>query len=96
MLLKKIGSHRARTGAQAADGRHLALVGAIDHDWCHAGDIDQVALQHAQRDARRDPRVDGIPARLQHDKRGMRGAVMTGDRHVASSHEQRTQALDAG
>jgi hypothetical protein len=84
-LLEKIGRYRARPGAQAADSQYLARVGAIDHDRRHAGDVHQIAVQDAQRNARRDPGVHGIAASLEYDKRGMRGAVMAGDGHVASS-----------
>ena len=95
-LLEKIRSHGARPSAQAAYRQHVALVGAIDHDRRHPGDVHQIALQNAQRDARRNAGIHGIAAGLKHGERGMRGAVMSGDGHVASSEQQRAQALDAG
>ena len=38
---------------------------SMDHDRRDAGEIHQFALQHAERDARRDTGVDGVAAGLQ-------------------------------
>ena len=95
-LLEKIGSHGARPAAQAAYRQHVARGGAIDHDRRHTGDVHQVALQNTQRDACRNAGIHGIAAGLKHGERGMGGAVMSGDGHVASSEQQRAHALDAG
>jgi len=59
----------ARPPAQPIDRLDMAGGGA-DHDRCHAGEVDPVALHHAQRHADGTAGVDGIAARFQHGKPG--------------------------
>ncbi len=52
-----------------------------------AGDADLRALQNANREPRRHPRIDGVTAGLQHLEGGMGGEVMARRRRVTGGHD---------
>jgi hypothetical protein len=65
MLHEIVGRHALWPRPQAADGEDLPAFGVVEDDRRDARDIDEVALQHAKRDAGRHARIDGVAASLQ-------------------------------
>ena len=86
---KEFGVERLGPGAEPGDGDDLTLLGEVDHDRRHPGDIDQIALQHAERQAGRTPGVDRVAAGLQNVEPGGRGEVMAGGDRVAGHGDRR-------
>ena len=82
-----------RPCTEPAYGKDLVAVREVDHDGCDARDVDQVALYHAERDARGDTGVDGIAAGLKHLKTGLRREVVPTRYHVPGAHDGRAQRI---
>ncbi len=80
---EQFGVERFGPRPEAGDRHHLALLGEVDHDRRDASDVDQIALQHAERDAGGDPGIHRVAARLQYVEPGGRGEIMPGSDGVA-------------
>ena len=78
---------RRRPDAEPVDRHHLAALGKADHDRRDAGDVDDVALQHPERDPGRDAGVDRIAARFEDEKAGVRRRIMAGRDHVTVARQ---------
>ena len=94
-FMKVVGRHQLRPDAEAADREDLAALGMVEDDRRHARDVDDVALQHAERDARGHPGVDGVAARLQNLKPGMRRQVVARGDDVPPAADHRPVGADA-
>ena len=73
---EELGIERLRPRTEASDRHDLLFVGEIDHDRRDAGDIDQIALQDAERDPGGAARIDRVAARLQNVEPGGRREIM--------------------
>jgi len=62
---EKFRIERLRPGPEARDRHHLLPVGEIDHNRRNTGDIDEIALQHTERDPGGTAGIDGVAASLQ-------------------------------
>src|ERR1700730_17514713 len=81
LALEEFGVERLWPRTEPGDGHHLVLVGELDTDRCHAGDVYEVALQHPERDPGAAPRIDRVAASLQDTEAGGRREIMPrGDR----------------
>ena len=74
---EQVGGQALGPPAQAGDAFHRA-VGEAEHDRGHAGEVDQVGLQHAECDARRTAGIDRVAAGLQDGEAGGGGEVVAG------------------
>ena len=90
-----VGRHQLGPHAQAADRENLPALGVVEDDRRHAGDIDEVALQHAERDAGGDAGVDGVATRLQHRKSRVRRQVVARRDDMATGRDHRPVRGDA-
>ena len=73
---EKLRVERLRPWTEASDCHHLLLVGEIDHDRRDTGDVDEIALQDAERNPRGATRIDRVAACLQDvEPRGRREIV---------------------
>ena len=88
-----VGGKRLRPPAEAGDALHVA-VRQPDHDRCHAGDVHQVGLQHAERDARRAAGVDRIAAGFQDGEGGRGRQIVAGGDGVTRAVDGRAMAHD--
>ncbi len=86
---EQIGGQRLRPPAEAGDALDRS-VREPDHDRRHAGDIDQVRLQHAQAHAGGHTGVDRVAARLQDGEARRRGQIMAGRNGMAGAVNTRT------
>jgi hypothetical protein len=69
------------------------IIGAVDDDRRHAGEVHVFGLHHAQRDAAGDAGVDRIAARFQDAEARLGGEVVAGGHHVARPHDGRAMGL---
>ena len=93
---EQLGVERLGPGAEPGDRDHLAARGVIDHDRRHPGDIDQIALQDAERDPGRAAGVDRVAARFEDRKPGGGGEVVAGRDGVAGHRDGRAVRLWCG
>ena len=91
--LEEVALDRLRPGAETGDREDAIVGGGIDDDRRHPREVHIFGLHHAQRDAPRDPRVDGVAARLQDPKAGLGCQVLAGGHHVARPHDGRAMGL---
>jgi hypothetical protein len=75
--------------AEPGHGPDAILARGAHQDRGHPRDIDDVALQHAQRDPARHTGVDGIAARLEDSESRVRGEVVAGRGDMAGSGDRR-------
>jgi hypothetical protein len=78
VLAEPCGTRQLRPRAEAADRHRLAGSGQVDHDRRHAGEVNVLALQHAQRDTARHAGVDRVAAGLEDLEPDLRGEVVGG------------------
>src|SRR5258705_2802797 len=83
---------RCRPVPEAVDRFRSGHPGPKDDDRSDAAKVREVALEDVERDARRDARVDRVPALLEHARARKGREVMTRAHHVAR-REQRGPAL---
>ncbi len=76
LALKELRIERLWPGAEAGDRHDLLFVGEVDHDRRDTGDIDEIALQDAERDPGGAARIDRVAARLQDVEAGGRRQIM--------------------
>ena len=86
-----VGRQCLRPPAETGDALHLT-VRQPDHDRCDAGDVHQIRLQHAERDAGRAAGIDRIAAGLQDGERGRCGEVVAGGNRVTRAVDGRAMA----
>jgi len=73
---EKLWVERVWPRSETGDRYYLLLLGEVDHDRCHTGDIDEVALQDTQRDPGGTTGIDRVAAALQDVKPGGCSEVM--------------------
>ena len=71
-----VGCHELGPSAQAAHREDLPALGVIKDDGRYALHTDEVALQHAERNAGRHAGIDGVATRLQDGKSRVRREVV--------------------
>jgi len=71
-----------RPAAQSVDRLRAGHAGAEHHDRRDAAKVGEVALEHVERDARRDPGIDRAPAAREHPQARERGEVVARAHHV--------------
>ncbi len=76
LALEQLGIERLWPGSEAGDRHHLLFVGEVDHDWCHTGDIDEIALQDTECDPGGTAGIDGVPTGLQDVETGRGGEIV--------------------
>ena len=86
---EQLGVERLRPGPEPGDRHDLAAVGEIDHDRRDAGDIDEIALQHAERDAGGAAGIDRVAAGFEDRKPGGGGEIVAGGDGVAGHGDGR-------
>ena len=84
-----VGRHELRPNAQPAHGEDLPAFSVIENDGRYTRHIDDVALQHAERDTGGHAGVDGVAARLQHRKSRVRRQVVARRDDVPASRDHR-------
>ena len=84
---EQIGRDRLRPPAQPGDALGRA-VGQPDQDRRHTGEVDQIGLQHPQRDPRRHTGVNRVAARLQNGKPGRGRQIMARPKSRAVCHRR--------
>ena len=90
---EQIGGQGFRPPAKARDAFDRS-VGQADDDRRDARDVHEVRLQHPERDARGDPRVDRVATGFQNGKAGRGREVMSGRDGVTGSVDGRAVAHD--
>ncbi len=90
---EELGVERPGPRPEPGDRDHLAALGVIDHDRCHPGDIDEVALQHPERDPGGAAGVDRIAPGFEDRKSGGGGEIVTGGDRVAGHCDGRAVRL---
>jgi hypothetical protein len=85
------GSSAFGQGSEPSDGHDLFFVSKIDHDRRDAGDVDQIALQHAERNPGRAARIDCVAAGFEDRKARGGREVMAGRYCVAGHGDGRTE-----
>jgi hypothetical protein len=75
-----------RPDADAADHMGLAAFAEVDHGRRDTAEAHELALQHVDRETRRDARIDRVAAGFQDLQAGERGVVVAGHHHVAARH----------
>ena len=73
---EKFRIERLRPGPEAGDCHYLLLVGDVDHDRRNPGDIDEIALEHTERNPGGTTGIDGVAASLQDVKTGGGSQIM--------------------
>ncbi len=91
--MNRSGSSALGQGPSPAIVITSRLVGVIDHDRRHPGDIDQIALQHAERNPGGAAGVDRVAARFEDRKPGGGGEVVAGRDGVAGHRDGRAVGL---
>ena len=87
---EQLGVERFWPGAEPGDGQDLFFFGKIDHDRRDAGDIDEIALQHAECDPSGAPRIDRVAARLEDREPGGGGEIVAGRDRMSGHGDGRT------
>ena len=83
MVLAEVLARRGPgPGSEAAQGGHFAGAGHAHENGRDPGKADVLGLQHAERDAGRDPRVYRVAATLEHRQPGLGRHGMPADHHV--------------
>jgi len=82
LLPEHLRTRGPRPDAEPVDRDHFALVRHPQHDRRHAGEVDDIGLQHLQADPGCDAGVDRVAACLEDIEAGMRRAEMAGGDHV--------------
>jgi hypothetical protein len=73
--------------AEPADDHRLVALGEVDDHGRHARALHLVAVDHAERDARGDPRVDGIAPGFEHGVARLGREVVPGRDHVTHARD---------
>jgi len=76
LALEQLRIERLRPGPETGDRHHLLLVGEVNHNRRNTGDIDQIALEHTERDPGSTTGIDGVAASLQDVKTRGGGEIM--------------------
>ena len=76
LALEELGVERLWPRTEPRDRHNLLLLGEVDHDRRNTGDIDEITLQHPERDPGGAPRIDGIASRLEDVEAGGRCKIM--------------------
>ena len=82
-VAKQLEARRLRPVSETGDAEHLAALGGIDQHRGHAGELDLVAVDHAERDPRRDAGIDRIAAGLQHGRARLGRQIVARNAHMA-------------
>ena len=78
---------RPRPPAESADRHRFVLVGHVDDHRRHARALHLIGVDHAERNARGDRRIDGIAAGLQHSVSGLGREIVARRDHVAGRRD---------
>ena len=89
MLAEPRGAGQLRPGPRPLIDTVSPGFRKLDHDRRHTGEMHVFALQHAQRDARRDSGVDRVAAGFQDFKPGLRGKIIRRRHHVPRAENAR-------
>jgi hypothetical protein len=76
-----------RPPPQSRERDDFVAIGEVDHHRRHAGELNLIAVQHAERHARGHAGVDRVAARLEHRPAGFRGEIVPGRDHEACARD---------
>ena len=88
-LDEQFGPHGLRPDPDTVDHQNRVGTGQADHDRRNTGDIDELALQDANRQPCGDARIDRVAARVQDFEPRLRCKIVTGGNRVPGSHDNR-------